>query len=187
MLRMLLAMSIFSQSAPNDGSYVTENILRKREAMIRRITLSLALLLLMACSFSEAPGSASAHSPISTPIPEPPTWAFPEIMEAALEVVSVSIEGRPFNRYGLPYSLEELDQLDVRKMEAQELQNYADAITHAYPDALGRQIAAECGDSDLGELSNRAVVGVAYVSLNAIDPEIREHAAACLAAIQSGR
>lgn len=153
--------------------------------MLTRILLFASSLLLLACAGSGVPVSAQDSAPAAPKIPEPDTWKFPDIMEDARKVSSLSIEGKPFNRYGLPYSLEELKQLDVRNMEAAELQKYADVITHAYPDALGRQIARECGDTDIDELSNQSIVGVAYVSLNAIDAGIREQATACLSRIQN--
>lgn len=106
-------------------------------------------------------------------------------MEAARELVPLSIEGKPFNRHGFAYPIEELKQLDVKNMSAAELQNYADVTTHAYPDALGRQSADEYDSTEADELSNRAIATVAYVSLNAIDAGIRSEAAACLARVQA--
>ncbi|TVV42556.1 hypothetical protein [Thalassolituus sp. C2-1] len=153
--------------------------------MTRLLILATSVLLLSACSQIETQTADTEAAAQVQSIPEPPTWRFPDIMEAARELVPLSIEGKPFNRHGFAYPIEELKQLDVKNMSAAELQNYADVTTHAYPDALGRQIADECDSTEADELSNRAIATVAYVSFNAIDAGIRSEAAACLARVQA--
>jgi hypothetical protein len=69
-------------------------------------------------------------------------------------------------------------------MSAEELQKYADVVTHAYPDAVFRQIANDCANTDVERLNSTAVAGLAYVSLHALEPANRRGAAECLADIQ---
>jgi hypothetical protein len=70
-------------------------------------------------------------------------------------------------------------------MSAQELQKYADIVTHAYPDAVSRQIPASCKEIPIEGMNPTAVAGVAYVSLHAIEPATRGRATTCLGEIQA--
>lgn len=81
---------------------------------------------------------------------------------------------------GLAYAMAELDQLAVTTMSAEELQRYADVVTHAYPDAVFRQAALDCDALPIDSLNNTSLANVAYVSLHAVLPESRAQAAACL-------
>jgi hypothetical protein len=117
-------------------------------------------------------------------IPEPATWAFPDIIESARKRTPRNVEGRLFNQFGLVYSLEELEKLPIETMAPKDLQKYADIVTHAYPDAVFRQFPASCKEISLKQLNETTIAGIAYVSLNAIDPGTRERAANCLREIQ---
>lgn len=76
---------------------------------------------------------------VQNSIPEPSSWLFPDVIESARTISPRNVEGRIFNQFGLAYSLEELEALPVATMTPQELQKYADIVTHAYPDAVFRQ------------------------------------------------
>ena len=117
-------------------------------------------------------------------IPEPESWKFPDIVESARKISPRNVEGRLFNKFGLVYSSDELKKLALDTMPAEELQKYADIVTHAYPDAVYRQFPASCDELPVKKLNETSIAGVAYVSLNAIDADTREKAATCLKAIQ---
>jgi hypothetical protein len=117
-------------------------------------------------------------------ITEPESWKFPDIVESARKISPRNVEGKLFNTFGLVYSRDELKNLSIDTMPPEELQKYADIVTHAYPDAIYRQFPASCEEIPVKQLNETAIAGVAYVSLNAIDPDTREKAAACLKVIQ---
>jgi hypothetical protein len=117
--------------------------------------------------------------------PEPPSWSFPEVIESARKISPKNAEGRTFNQFGLAYSTTELTRLSVAKMSAEKLQNYADIVTYAYPDAVFRQAPESCKDMSLTEINETSVANIAYVSLHAINKNTRERAATCLIVIQS--
>ena len=146
------------------------------------------------CGSKDAPASTpvvtGTRAPTSSSqrlITEPASWSFPDVIESARLIAPRNVEGRPFDRRGLVYAPEELDALPVATMSAQELQKYADIVTHAYPDAVFRQIPASCKEPSLDQINASAVAGIAYVSLHAIDPAARERAARCLAEVQERR
>jgi len=126
----------------------------------------------------------SGRSFAADEIPEPESWKFPEIVEYARKISPRNVEGKLFNTFGLVYSSDELKMLSLDTMPPEELQKYADIVTHAYPDAVYRQFPASCEEITVKQLNETAIAGVAYVSLNAIDPDTREKAAACLKVIQ---
>jgi tetratricopeptide (TPR) repeat protein len=121
---------------------------------------------------------------IQNPIPEPSSWLFPDVIESARLISPRNVEGRIFNQFGLAYSLEELEALPVATMTPQELQKYADIVTHAYPDAVFRPIADSCKELPVEQMNTTAVANLAYVSLHAIVPATREKAANCLRELQ---
>jgi hypothetical protein len=146
------------------------------------------------CSSKDAPASKpvvtatrAPTSPGQRSITEPASWSFPAVIESARAIGPHNVEGRPFDQRGLAYAPEELDALPVATMSAQELQKYADIVTHAYPDAVFRQVPASCKESSLDQINATAVAGIAYVSLHAIDPGTRENAARCLEEVQERR
>lgn len=116
---------------------------------------------------------------------EPDSWSFPEVIEHARNISPTNIEGKPFNRFGLVYSSEEVASLRLSSLSAEELQKYADIVTHAYPDAVSRQLPEKCDTLPVEKMNETAVAGVAYVSINATKPSTRMWAKECLAAIQN--
>jgi len=147
-----------------------------------------------ACGSKDAhvPGSAvtEPQAPVSVTqaqVPEPPTWSFPDVIEAARAIAPQNVDGRTFDQHGLAYSPETLDALPVATMSALELQKYADVVTHAYPDAVFRQVPASCQGPALDQANATAIAGIAYVSLHAIDPATRKRATTCLDEVQQRR
>ena len=140
------------------------------------IALVSAAILFFICSNEEA---FTADN-----IPEPATWTFPDVIESARKISPRNVEGRLFNKFGLVYSSDELGNLPVAAMSSEDLQKYADIVTHAYPDAVYRQFPATCKKIPIKQMNETAIAGIAYVSLNAIDPDTREKAGICLREIQ---
>lgn len=70
-------------------------------------------------------------------------------------------------------------------MDAQELQKYADIVTHAYPDAVARQIPDSLDSIPLESMNETTVAGLAYISINAKEPQTREKAKRNLLEIQA--
>lgn len=118
-------------------------------------------------------------------IPMPKTWAFPQVIESARAISPNNVEGKPFNRFGLVYTPEELAKLTLSSMSAEELQKYADIVNHAYPDAVARGIPFSCNDLSVEKLNETAVAGLAYVSLHALNEKTRVKAANCLVVVQN--
>lgn len=150
--------------------------IKKNIPLISGISLVLVTILFFICSGKKA---FTADK-----IPEPATWDFPDIIESARKITPRNVEGRLFNQFGLVYSLEELKSLTVETMSPEDLQKYADIVTHAYPDAVFRQLPASCKEISLKQMNETSIANIAYVSLNAIDIGIREKAANCLREIQ---
>jgi len=126
--------------------------------------------------------AANPGSPLV--IPEPPSWSFPEIVESARSISPHSVEGRPFNQNGLSYPVNEIMELPVASMSAEDLLKYADVVTHAYPDAVFRELGISCDDVPLGSLNGGSLANLAYVAKYAIDRDAREQASTCLAVLQ---
>lgn len=118
-------------------------------------------------------------------IPSPETWSFPQVIESARKVSPKNIEGLVFNQFGLAYSNADLSKLDLASMTANEMQKYADIVTHAYPDAIAKQYPDSCNDLPVNELNETAIAGIAYVSINATKDKNKNKAKTCLAIIQS--
>ncbi len=116
--------------------------------------------------------------------PEPRSWSFPAIVEHAREINQTNIEGKPFNRYGLAYSSEELDSITLSELDPKELQNYADIVTHAFPDAVAKRLPTDCSSIAVEELNQTAVAGIAYISINAIGEQTKRDAENCLKIVQ---
>ena len=115
---------------------------------------------------------------------EPESWSFPEVVEHARKISPNNTEGKSFNQFGLVYSPEEMASLKLSSLPAEELQKYADIVTHAYPDAVAKQTPEQCDNLQVKKLNETAVAGVAYVSINAMSPRARKLASECLEAIQ---
>jgi hypothetical protein len=107
------------------------------------------------------------------------------VIESARAISPRNIEGKNFNESGLVYSTETLESLPIASMQPDELQKYADIVTHAYPDAVFKQVPGSCKEFSLEETNETFVAGLAYISLHAIDPATREKAAACLKEVQA--
>lgn len=121
----------------------------------------------------------------SEDIPEPESWSFPQVVDSARKLSPKNLEGKAFNEFGLAYSREELSRLNVSRMTPEKLQKYADVVTHAYPDAVGRSIPCNCSSIPIETLNETSVAGIAFVSLNAIEESTRQCAKACLIIVQS--
>jgi hypothetical protein len=130
-------------------------------------------------SLVESQASAS-----TTAIPEPSSWSFPDVVDSARKLAPRNVEGREFGQFGIAYPLAELESVPMATMPAEELRKYADIVTHAYPDAVFRQVADDCKSTPVEGLNSTAVAGLAYVSLHAQNPDNRRGAAECLAEIQ---
>jgi hypothetical protein len=117
-------------------------------------------------------------------IPEPLSWSFPDIIESARKISPKNIEGHKFNALGLVYSTEKLKLIDMKNMSADKLQVFADAVTHAYPDAISREIPESCKDIPLSNFNETAIAGLAYISVNAIESDSRNRAKNCLLEVQ---
>ena len=118
-------------------------------------------------------------------IPMPESWAFPQVIESARSISPNNVEGKPFNQSGLVYTADELGKLPLSSMTDEELQKYADIVTHAYPDAVARGFPPSCDDLPVEKLNETAVAGLAYVSIHALNQNTRSNAAACLVVIQN--
>ena len=70
-------------------------------------------------------------------------------------------------------------------MPAEKLQNYADIVTHAYPDAIGKTIPCNCSNIPVDSFNETSVAGIAFVSLNSKNESIRKCAKACLIIVQA--
>ncbi|QSX38192.1 hypothetical protein [Shewanella sedimentimangrovi] len=115
---------------------------------------------------------------------EPESWAFPDVIEHARKISPNNSEGKPFNQFGLVYSSEEVASLKLSILSATELQKYADIVTHAYPDAVAKQLPEQCHNLPVEQLNETAVAGIAYISINATNSTTRKWATECLSAIQ---
>ena len=118
-------------------------------------------------------------------IPEPASWSFPDIIQSARAISPHNSEGRKFNEYGLAYSRNELQSLTVLTMSVQDLQKYADIVTHAYPDAIFRMAPVSCKNMPMKNMNETSLANMAYVSLHAIVSSTRERAATCLSEVQN--
>lgn len=116
--------------------------------------------------------------------PEPPSWDFPYVTEAAYEISPRSLEGRPFNNDGLAYTHEELEALPVKSMAPEQLQNYADVVTHAFPDATYQSVPENCEDIPAESLNETSLANVAYISMQAVEKATRDSAKNCLVTLQ---
>jgi len=118
-------------------------------------------------------------------IPEPASWSFPDIIQSARAIAPHNTEGRKFNAYGLAYSRDELKILSISTMPAQELQRYADIVTHAYPDAVSRMTPISCKTIPIQNLNETALANMAYASIHAIELSTRQRTATCLNEVQA--
>ena len=117
-------------------------------------------------------------------IPEPDSWSFPEVIESARAISPENIEGRPFDQFGMAYSSGVLKELPIASMTAQELQKYADIVTHAYPDAVFKSVPASSKEISLDKMNETTFANIAYISLHAINPDTRFKAAEFLREFQ---
>jgi hypothetical protein len=115
---------------------------------------------------------------------QPESWSFPEVVESARKICPKNLEGITFNEFGLAYTSEQVSKLDFSRMRPEKLQNYADIVTHAYPDAVGAQLSCNCSSIPIESLNETAIAGIAHVSINAKNEKVRTCAKACLIIIQ---
>lgn len=162
----------------------------KRWCKINLITV-IIVFSLAACNRDNSGSTVqpvSAAKPTSsaskTNILEPDSWSFPGIVESARKIAPRNIEGRDFGSSGMAYSMAEIKSLPIATLPPQELQKYADIVTHAYPDAVFRQLGGACNDMPTEEFNITSVAGIAYVSLHAVDLDTRQSAALCLSGLQ---
>ena len=120
----------------------------------------------------------------SETIPMPESWGFPQVIESARAISPNNVEGKPFNRFGLVYTPDELEELKLSSMSTEELQKYADIVTHAYPDAIARGFPPSCNDLPIKKLNETTVAGLAYISIHALNKSSRSKASACLVVIR---
>lgn len=115
-------------------------------------------------------------------LPVPKSWQFPQVIDLARTITPRNRAGRPFDRDGLAYSLEQLNALPVLTLSPAELQNYADIVTHAFPDAAFIRTTSlmSCGTIPADQLNTTAIANLAFVSLQAKCPANRAEAAICL-------
>ncbi len=149
---------------------------KKKICHLNEIALVSLTILFFICSIEEA---FTADK-----IPEPATWAFPDVIEGARKIAPRNVEGRIFNKLGLAYSSNELKKLPIATMSSEDLQKYADIVTHAYPDAVFRQFPVSCKDIPIDQINETSIANIAYVALNAIDMSTRKRAETCLKEIQ---
>lgn len=114
---------------------------------------------------------------------EPESWSYPAVIEHARKISPNNVEGKPFNEFGLVYPIDELESIRVSELDAQELQKYADIVTHAYPDAVAKQMPESLDRITLQKINNTAIAGLAYISIHAKGAEAREHAKRLLSEI----
>lgn len=126
----------------------------------------------------------SIDSRAAQSLPEPAIWSFPEVVDLARKISPNNVEGKPFNKFGLVYSSEEVEKLKLSALPATELEKYADIVTHAYPDAVSKQLPSSCANIEVENLNQTAVAGIAYISINAIESRTRNWAKDCLSLIQ---
>ena len=117
-------------------------------------------------------------------VASPESWSFPQVIESARKISPKNVEGHPFNQFGLVYSPKELSKLDFSKMKAEKMQNYADIVTHAYPDAISKQLPSSCEAIPIEQLNETAIAGIAYISIHASKAATRNKAKTCLSTIQ---
>ena len=149
---------------------------------IFKVLLFASVLLLVACVDQKFVTNYMAS--LEGDIPEPESWSFPDVIESARKIAPNNLEGRPFNKFGLSYSREVLGGLNVSAMSAKELQNYADIVAHAYPDAVSKQLPRSCDDVPIDQVNETSLAGIAFVSINAVNEETRIWAKECLSIIQ---
>ena len=107
--------------------------------------------------------------------PEPSSWRFPDVVVSALQTSPRNLEGIPFNDFGIAYNLDFLEGLVITELPIEELQKYADVVTHAYPDAvlMKSNIPSNCENMPSDQFNQTSLAGLAYISLNAISEENR--------------
>lgn len=151
-------------------------VFSKRNCQLIPIIILLVCILLFVYPFKATFADAE--------IPEPTTWSFPDIIECARKIAPHNIEGRKFDQFGLAYSISELKKLPVATMSSEDLQKYADIVTHAYPDAMFRQFPVSCKEMPIDQMNETSIANIAYVAHNAVDKSTRDRAESCLKEIQ---
>jgi hypothetical protein len=124
-------------------------------------------------------------APAQEVVLEPESWSFPAVIEHARKISPNNVEGKPFNEFGLAYSIDELERVRLSELSAQELQKYADIVTHAYPDAVAKQIPESLEDIPLQDINEVTIAGLAYISIHAKGIKAREQAKRHLSQIQA--
>ncbi|MBN1904983.1 MAG: hypothetical protein JW927_07790 [Deltaproteobacteria bacterium] len=151
-------------------------LLMKRGCQLIAVAMVLVFILLFVYPFKETYATSD--------LPEPATWAFPDVIECARKIAPRNIEGRIFDQLGLAYSRSEVKKLPIATMSSDDLQKYADIVTTAYPDAVFRQFPVSCKEIPIDQMNETSIANIAYVAHNAIDKSTRERAESCLKEIQ---
>ena len=112
-----------------------------------------------------------------TDYPRPTTFAMPFVIQEARAIHATTPAGRPFNRVGLAYPLRTLGELDVRSMSTEQLVEYADAVTMAFPDAVIEEMAAPVVLNSMAT----SWANMAYIASHATVPKHRDIATETLA------
>ena len=73
----------------------------------------------------------------------------------------------------------------MANLSAEQLQKYADIVTHAYPDAVAKQLPSNCSNIQIENINATNFTNIAYVSLHAQNKKTRQGAKECLANLQS--
>lgn len=139
--------------------------------------------LLAALGYALLAVGATARS-ADAPLPEPASWSFPAVVESARTLSPRNVEGRRFNELGLAYTTAELDALKPDRLTVGELQQYADIVAHAYPDAVWKQLTMPCDQIPVRNSNPTAFANIAYIALHAVSLDTRKKAATCLSTLQ---
>lgn len=115
---------------------------------------------------------------MATEIRKPSTWEFPHIINEAFQLVDHWGIGDRFDRKsGMSNACKTANNPDFKKMPWNELQYFADVITHAFPDAVLLSMIEAWGENPhMTNLNKTAVGNLAFISNNARVPDNRKSA-----------
>lgn len=115
---------------------------------------------------------------METDIRKPSTWEFPYILDEAFSIVDRwNIADRFDRKSGMSIACKTANNPDLKKMPWNELQYFADVITHAFPDAVLLSMIKTWGENPyLTNLNITAVGNLAFISNNARSPYNRNSA-----------
>ncbi len=142
--------------------------------------MKMNLLVIISCIFLFSSALVTAEENIASPA----SWSYPEVIDSARAINPKNIEGLPFDQFGLAYTFSDLAKLKFSSMSADQLQKYADIVTHAYPDAIAMQLPDACDELPVEQMNETAIAGLAYVSINAVKKETRTKVKKCFEIVQ---